>query len=179
MRHQRSDMRQLSRLAPQKFLARRNVEEQIAHRDRGSDGNRRFVAREQPATGDLDPSPRRLTRRMRLEQQTRHGSDRGQRLSTETEGGDGLEVFHVAQFAGGVALEGEQRVVAHHSEAVVGDANQPAPAGLHIDADARRAGIQRVLEQLFDDAGRTLHDLARGDFVRHVVREDANAAHVN
>ena len=36
----------------------------------------------------------------------------------------------VSQFAGGVAFEGEQRVVPQHAAAIVSDANEPAAAAL-------------------------------------------------
>ena len=46
-----------------------------------------------------------------------------------------------------MALEGQQRIVAAHALAVVGDADKPPPAGLHFDANAVGAGIQSVLQQ--------------------------------
>ena len=66
-------------------------------------------------------------------------------------------------------LKRQQRIVAPHAVPVVDDPNQLAPAALHLDANARRAGIQRILQQLLHHRGRTLHHLAGGNLVRHLV----------
>ena len=93
------------------------------------------------------------------------------------ERGDGQQVFHVGKFAGGVALEGQQRVVAHHAHAVVGEANQAPAAGLDIQAKFGGPGVERVFEQLLDDAGGALDHFSGGDFIGDVVGENADAAH--
>ena len=77
-----------------------------------------------------------------------------------------------------MALEGQQRVVAVHALAVVGDADESAPACLDLDADAIGAGVQRVLQQFFDDRGRPVHHFAGGDLVGNLVGKYADAAHL-
>ena len=64
-----------------------------------------------------------------------------------------------------MALDREHEVVAGHAGAVVGDADQPPPAAVGQHVDARRAGVERVLDELLDDARRPLHHLAGGDAV--------------
>ena len=91
--------------------------------------------------------------------------------------GDREQILHVGQLAGGVALEGQQRIVAEHAGAVVGQADQPPPAGFDVDAKLARPGVQRVFEQLLDDAGRPFHDLSGRDFVRDGVGKNTDAAH--
>ena len=103
--------------------------------------------------------------------------DGGQGFAAEAEGGDGEEIVGGAELGGGVALEGEQGVVADHAVAVVGDADEFAAAGFDLDADAGGAGVEGVFEELFDDGGGALDDFAGGDLVRHEVGEDADAAH--
>ena len=76
-----------------------------------------------------------------------------------------------------MALKGQQGVVAVHAVAVVGDADQLAPAGFDLDADAVGAGIERVLQQFLDHRGRPVHHLAGGDLVGNLVRKNADAAH--
>ena len=76
-----------------------------------------------------------------------------------------------------MALKGQQGVVAVHAVAVVGDADQLAPARLHLDADAAGSGIQRVLQQLLDHRSGPVHHLAGGDLVGDLVRKNADAAH--
>ena len=84
---------------------------------------------------------------------------------------DREQVFDVAQFAGGVALEGQQGVVAQHAAAVVDDADQAASAGFDLDAQLGRPGVERILEQFFDDRSRPLHHLARRRFCWRPGRE--------
>ena len=60
--------------------------------------------------------------------------------------------------------------------AVVGDADEFAPALLDGDVDSRRAGIDRILDDLLDHARRPLDDLARGDLV-HKQRWQAVDGH--
>ena len=69
------------------------------------------------------------------------------------------------ELGGRVALDREHQVVAGHAAAVVGDADEPPAAAVGDDLDARRAGVERVLDQLLDDARRPLDHLAGGDAV--------------
>ena len=52
--NQRRDVHDFGLLRPQEFLARRNIEEQVANRDDGPGGQRRFVATQEFPSGDLD-----------------------------------------------------------------------------------------------------------------------------
>ena len=177
VRHQRGDVRQLGLLGAQKFLARGDVVEEIADRDAGAAAERRLLAAQHLAAGDLDARAGGLLLRARFEQQPRDRRDRRQRLAAKAERRDGEQVLHVAQLAGGVAFEGEQRVVAQHAAAIVDDADEAPSAGFDLDAQLGRAGVERVFEQLLDDRGRALHDFAGGDLVGDLVGENADAAH--
>jgi hypothetical protein len=64
---------------------------------------------------------------------------------------------------------------AHRS--VVGQPDQSPPARFHLQPELRRPSVQRVFEQLLDDASRPFHHLSSGDLVRDVVRKNTNAAH--
>ena len=57
------------------------------------------------------------------------------------------------------------------------DADQPPPAGFHFDAQVRRAGVERVLQQLLDHRSRPLHHFAGGDLIGDLVGKNADAAH--
>jgi len=59
--------------------------------------------------------------------------------------------------------------------AVVAHANEGGAASLDVDGDARRARVERVLDELFDDARGTLDDLAGGDLVRELVAQLVDA----
>src|SRR5262249_30754488 len=87
------------------------------------------------------------------------------------------QVFGVLDLGSGVAFEGEHGVVAHHAAAIVGEVDELAAAAFHLHAHAMRAGVERVLEQLLDDAGRPLHHFARGDLVGDVLAQYVDAAH--
>ena len=100
--------------------------------------------------------------------ETADAGDAWKGFAAKTHRGNGTEVFGFGDFAGGVAFQAKQRVVAAHADAVVGDTNETAAASLDLDSDSSRFGIERVLDQLFDDAGRTLNDFACRDLVRDV-----------
>ena len=70
-----------------------------------------------------------------------------------------------------MALDREREIVGAHAGAVIGDADQPQAAARGRDVDPARAGIDRVLDQLLDDARRPLDDLTRGDAVDEVRRQ--------
>ena len=76
-----------------------------------------------------------------------------------------------------MALKGQQRVVAVHALAVVADADQLAPARLHLDANAVRACVQRIFQQLLHHGSGPVHHLAGGDLVGDLVGKNADAAH--
>ena len=87
------------------------------------------------------------------------------------------EVVGAANLARRMPLDGQPRVLRLHPFAVVFDANQLLAAELDGDGDAPRAGIDGVLDQLLDDRGGPLDDLAGGDLVGKVEREAVDASH--
>ena len=76
----------------------------------------------------------------------------------------------VADLAGRVALDRQDRVLAAHPLPVVDEAHHRPPAALQEHVDSLRPGIQRVLEQLLHHRRRALDDLARGDAVDRLRR---------
>src|SRR5690606_32456114 len=98
--------------------------------------------------------------------------DRRERLAAEPETRDREEVLLPRQLARRVAVEREERVLPPHPAPVVRDPDLGLPAVLDRDVDPCGGRVQRVLDQLLDDRGRTLHALARRDLVRERVREN-------
>ena len=70
-------------------------------------------------------------------------------------------------------LDRERELLARHADAVIDHREEAAPAFLQDDGDAMGAGVDRVLDQLLDRAGRTLDHLARGDAVDQVGGQTA------
>jgi hypothetical protein len=118
----------------------------------------------------------------RHDREARHRPDRRQRLAAKTKRAD-VEEIVAGKLRGRVPLDRQRQVAGGHAGAIIGDPDQPPPAPVGHDLDPLGAGIERVLEQLLDHAGRPLHHLAGGDAVddafgkladRHGVLKKAN-----
>jgi hypothetical protein len=103
--------------------------------------------------------------------------DAGDGLAAEAKGGDGGEVEAGAYFAGGVAFEAEEGIVAVHAGAVVDDADGGGAAAADHDLNLAGSGVEGVLDELFDDRGGTLDDLAGGDLAGDLLGKQGDAAH--
>jgi hypothetical protein len=64
-----------------------------------------------------------------------------------------------------MTLDREGEIIGVHAAAVVDDANELSAAVLDRDVNARRAGVERILDKLLDRRSRTLDHLAGGDAV--------------
>lgn len=103
--------------------------------------------------------------------------DAGDGLATEAEGADGHEVFGVAEFAGGVAFEGEEGVFAAHAAAVVANFDEVDAALGDGDFDFGGVGIEAIFHEFFHDGGGALDDFAGGDLAGEDVWEYVNFGH--
>jgi hypothetical protein len=115
----------------------------------------------------------------RFKRDARNRRDGGKRLTAEAECGNGKQIVGGAELGSCVALERQQGVVAVHSLAVVGDADQLSPAALNLHANARRSGVESVLKQLLDHGRGPIHHFAGGDLVGNLIGKDADLAHKN
>ena len=111
--------------------------------------------------GDLGAT--RHVGRTRLKGHLSDAGDGGEGLAAEAERADAEKVVGILKFAGGVADEGQWQVVGVDAAAVVHKTDKVAATLFNIDVDARAAGVDGVLQQFLDDAGRPLDDLAGGD----------------
>jgi len=177
MRHQRGYMSEFGGFGAEKFAAGWRVEEEVADGDGGAGRTAGIFDGEDFAACDFDAGPGGALGWTSNEFEARDGGDGGERFAAEAEGGDGEQIVGRANFGGCVTLEGEQGVVAHHAATVVGNADEAATASFDFDADAGGAGIEGVLQQLLDDGGGAVDDLAGGDLVGDLVGENADAAH--
>ena len=157
----------------QELATGRRIEEQSAH----GDGRAALPGGLLPrfdATAD-HPQPRRGAAVDRcLELEARDRRDRGKRLAAEAEGADADQVPRAADLAGGVALQGEARVVRAHALPVVAHPDQCLAAILEFNANGAGARVERVFHQFLDDRCRPLDHLARGDLVGHRGRQDGD-----
>ncbi len=150
---------------------------QIAHGDGGAGCAGDLIAAQQLAARDFDGRTGLFQGGTGLEKQAADGCDGRKGFSAETERRNGEQIFDVAQFACGVALEGEQGIVAQHAATVVLNAEQTPACIFGIETNFRCARVERILEQLFGDRSGPLYDFSRRDFICDVVREDSYAAH--
>ncbi len=106
------------------------------------------------------------------------GADRRQCLAAEAERGDAHELVARGivgrELRGGVALHGQGEVVGAHAAAVIDHLDALDAAAGERDRDARRPGVERVLDQLLDRRRRTLDHLAGGDAVDQRLRQQAD-----
>src|SRR5262249_60986877 len=81
----------------------------------------------------------------------------------DAERGPRLQLVDSRALAGGVAREGQQRVLGRHALAIVAprDAFDPAAAKRHLDVT--RPGVERILDQLLHHRRGALDHLASGD----------------
>ena len=77
-----------------------------------------------------------------------------------------------------MTLKGQQRVIAHHAMPIVSNADQLAPTGLNLHADARSSGIKGIFKQLFHNRRRAFNDFSGSDLVGYLVREHMDPAHI-
>ena len=109
------------------------------------------------------------------EGQLRHGGDAGEGFAAEAEGLDAGEVVDGGQLAGAVAFDGEGDLVGRDAAAVVGDLDERLAALFDGDVNAAGAGVEGVVEELADDGGGALDDLAGGDLAADFRREAPDA----
>ena len=161
----------------EEFEARRRREEQVAHLDprAAGMGSRHWRVLDPALDGDL-PGALGLLGSMgwpRDDAQPADRADRRQGFAAKSEHPD-LEEVVIRQFRGAVTLDGQRQLVAAHALAVIGDGDQRLAAFPQRDVDARRAGIDRILDEFLDRRRRPLDDLAGGDTVNNDTRQLAD-----
>ena len=107
----------------------------------------------------------------------RHGADGGQRLTAKAHRADGLEPLRIVQLARRVAQKRDACVLGRHAAAVVGHAQVGRAAAAQLHRHGAGPGVERIFHQLLDHGGGTLNDLARGDQIRKMRRENLNIGH--
>jgi len=174
------DMGALGVVAAQELASSRHIEEEIAYLDGGTGWGAGLVDFEDFSTVDDDPgrgsgvgSGSFASR----ECEPGDAGDAGDCFTAKAESLDPGQICSDGDLAGGVSFEGQQRIVAAHADAVVGDAEQTAAGGEDLHGNARGSGVEAILDEFLDDARGTFDDFTGGDLIRHVFREKSNAVH--
>ena len=170
------DRRPLAAGAAQELAAGGLAAEEVAHLDRGPQGRACRFDRPGEAAAQGEAGAQIGTRDAAETIDLGRRRDAGQRLPAEAEAAQSEQVVRLAQFGGGVALEGERQLIGGDAAAVIGEGDQPQPGLLGRDGDAGGARIERVLDQLLHHRGGALDHLARRDLRRHRGRQRADVA---
>ncbi len=165
LRRHAGDLRRLGRVRLQELAPGREVVEEVGHLDDRAGRHADLGHRGYGAAVDAHLGPGDSFSPAGPQHEVRHGRDARQRLAAEAHRADGLEVLGPRDLAGGMPLQREARVGGIHPLAVVLDADERLAAHLDRHADARRAGVDGVLDELLHDRRGTLDDFARGDLV--------------
>ena len=158
----------------QETAPRRRVVEQVAYFNGGTLRVRRGARLGGAAAGAAHRPAAALSGQARREGEPRDGRDAGQRLAAKSQRRDGAQVFQAGDLAGGVARERHSQFRRGDTHAVITNPAQPRAALLHLHDDLSRARVQAVFQQFLDHRRRALHDLAGGDLVDQVVRQQLN-----
>lgn len=85
-----------------------------------------------------------------------------------------LEVIEAGDLAGRMPLERERQLVGRDAAAIVADRDERDAALLGRDLDAARTGVEGVLDQFLGEGCGAFDDLAGGDLVDEVGRQQAD-----
>ncbi len=107
-----------------------------------------------------------------LDGQAGDAGDRRQSLAPEAQGGHRLDLV-AGELGGGVALERQRHVGRAHPAAVVGDLDPAGAAGAERDRDPRGSGVDRILDQLLERAGRSFDHFTGRDAIDEMLGQAA------
>src|SRR5689334_16901121 len=122
------DVRVFRLFAAQKLSTSRQIEEELAHFERGAMGSAGFLYFENLAAVNDDlRRGRGIAAALAGDNaQPADTGDTGQGFAAKTHRGDGAEIFGALNLAGGMPLEAEQCVVPVHAGAIIGHSDEAA-----------------------------------------------------
>ena len=97
-----------------------------------------------------------------------HRRHRSQRFTAEPEGADAFQTPLILQLTGGMAQEGNARILGAHALAVIGDADIGGTAVADLHGNGTGTCVKGVFHQLLDHRRGSVHHLTRGDQVSHM-----------
>jgi hypothetical protein len=165
-------------LRTKKFPARWQIVKKRAHLDMRAWGFAAVADNFDFAAIDENFCPGDRASFTRSQAESRHTGDTWQRFATKSQCGDGLKVGSRSNFAGGVPLQGKQRVIAVHAAAVIDYANQRNSAAPNNDIDVASACVETVFNQFLYDRRGAFHHFAGRHLAGHGLREQSYPTHL-
>ncbi len=111
----------------------------------------------------------------RFDFEARHRTNCRKSFAAKAETRDADQVARDANLRRRMTLDGERGIRAGHAASVIAHPDRRAPALGDGDFDARRAGVECILDEFLHDGRRTLDHFARGDLVGDRSREDCDS----
>jgi len=115
--------------------------------------------------------------RARCQRETRHRGNGRERFTAKAQRRNRFEIGDRGDFRRRMSCDRKRKVLALDACAVVGHAQAFDAAGREIDIDLRSAGVETVLEKLFQCRRGPLDDFAGGDLIDEQIRERVNRVH--
>ena len=156
--------------------SRRHVAEELMDLDRRADSAPVGHHLADVAAVDRDRGPRAVGD-AGANHEPGHLADACQRLASEAERADPLQILGHAELARGMRRHRQRQIGGLDAATVVNHPHQPDPTLLERDVDPGGGCVERVLEKLLDHARRPLHHLAGGNAIDDRHRKLMDASH--
>ena len=150
------------------------LKNKVFNRDDGAGWRADALLMAQGAAIQVKPDARAVIALARDNRRLADGRDTRQRLPAETESRQGLKVLDLAQFAGGVAPEGQIDLFIWYARTIVADAQHLPSAARDFDVYGRRPGIYRVFDEFLGDRRRALDRFPSRDARDNLLRQYVN-----
>lgn len=167
-------MPKLGAFGAQELATRRNIVKKISNLDERSTRLRRRCDRRNLSAFDANLRALRRPKGTRRDTQPCDRTDRGKRLTSKAQAADGRQIIEVSDFARGVALHGKRKFGSGNTVTIIENSNEARSARFDIDINRVSSGIERVLDEFFDERGRPLDHFARSDLIDERTRQQAN-----
>ena len=161
----RTDLRRRGRALVEEPAAGRHIVKEIAHEELRTHGaHDRGLRNELPAV-DFGLRSHLVALLARAQFDLRHRGDRGQGLSPESERMQGIDIFHAADLARGMAVEGHAGIDGRHAATVVDDLDQVLAAVAEVDLHGPGPRIERIFHHLLHHRSGPVDHLTRRDLI--------------
>jgi hypothetical protein len=167
----------LGLLSAKELAACGNIEKEVGHFDGGSRGVSAVLHLVDLAARHLDQGSDRILPATGGETESGDAGDARDRLTAESQGGDGGEISAFPDLAGGMTLKAEKGVGTIHSGAVVSDPDQAGAPTLELNGDPLGPGVDGVLDEFLDYRGGSLDHFPGSHLAGKDVWKKADGSH--